>query len=91
MSQQIPHQTTDQSKLAEVDNTVAPVREFFGATTDHAIHANRTHIIGFGFDGTACFRKGTRNGPDGLRAVSEDIESYSPYLDADLLIIRFMT
>lgn len=89
MSQQIPHQTTDQSKLAEVNNTVAPVREFFGATTDHAIHANRTHIIGFGFDGTACFRKGTRNGPDGLRAVSEDIESYSPYLDADLFDYPF--
>ncbi|RUO52437.1 agmatinase [Pseudidiomarina homiensis] len=64
--------------------TVAPVREFFGAQVDNAIHANATHMIGFGFDGTACFRKGTRNGPDGLRAVSEDIESYSPYLDADL-------
>lgn len=64
--------------------TVAPAREFFGAQVDNAIHANATHMIGFGFDGTACFRKGTRNGPDGLRAVSEDIESYSPYLDADL-------
>lgn len=62
----------------------APVREFFGASTEAAIFANATHMIGFGFDGTACFRKGTRNGPDGLRAVSEDIESYSPYLDADL-------
>jgi agmatinase len=62
----------------------APVREFFGASTEAAIYANSTHMIGFGFDGTACFRKGTRNGPDGLRAVSEDIESYSPYLDADL-------
>src|SRR5690606_2641581 len=40
--------------------------------------------IGFGFDGTACFRKGTRMGPDALRDVSEDIESYSPYLDQDI-------
>ncbi|WP_244993746.1 agmatinase [Pseudidiomarina sediminum] len=64
--------------------TLAPVREFFGAEVDATVHANATHMIGFGFDGTACFRKGTRNGPDGLRAVSEDIESYSPYLDADL-------
>lgn len=79
MSQQQPDSVT--SVTAE---TSAPVREFFGAKVDRQIHANATHMIGFGFDGTACFRKGTRNGPDGLRAVSEDIESYSPYLDADL-------
>lgn len=64
--------------------TDTPVRPFFGATESRAIHANQTHIIGFGFDGTACFRKGTKDGPNGLRAVSEDIESYSPYLDAEL-------
>lgn len=65
-------------------STQVPVRPFFGAEDERALHANRTHIIGFGFDGTACFRKGTKDGPDGLRSVSEDIESYSPYLDADL-------
>ncbi|EKE80498.1 agmatinase [Idiomarina xiamenensis] len=65
-------------------STTSPAREFFGATRSTDVYAHATHIIGFGFDGTACFRKGTRNGPDGLRAVSEDIESYSPYLDADL-------
>lgn len=48
------------------------------------------NLIGFGFDGTACFRKGTRYGPDALRDVSEDIESYSPYLDADLEQCRFV-
>jgi agmatinase len=84
LSQQNPNQHTAQTKVAEAIKTDAPVREFFGATTDNTVYANGTHIIGFGFDGTACFRKGTRNGPDGLRAVSEDIESYSPYLDADL-------
>ncbi|CAB0151818.1 Agmatinase [Pseudidiomarina piscicola] len=70
-------------------DTSTPVREFFGAHVDGQIHRQATHILGFGFDGTACFRKGTRNGPDGLRAVSEDIESYSPYLDADLFDHRF--
>lgn len=61
-----------------------PVRTYFGAETAQALTAQSTYIIGFGFDGTACFRKGTRYGPNGLRAVSEDIESYSPYQDDDL-------
>ena len=51
---------------------------------DHAIH-----MLGFGFDGTACFRKGTRLGPDALRDVAGDIESYSPYIDKDLTEIRY--
>ena len=42
------------------------------------------NMIGFGFDGTACFRKGTAIGPDAIRNVAFDIESYSPYLDLDL-------
>lgn len=42
------------------------------------------NIIGVGFDGTACFRKGASLGPDAIRRVSEDIETYSPYLDMDL-------
>lgn len=42
------------------------------------------YLLGFGFDGTACFRKGTKDGPDGLRDVSDGIESYSPYLDRDI-------
>lgn len=61
-----------------------PSRPFFSAERAFDIHPGHIHLLGFGFDGTACFRKGTREGPDGLRAVSEDIESYSPYLDADL-------
>jgi len=73
------------TKIADLTVTVdAPVREFYGATDSRSLFANSTHIIGFGYDGTACFRKGTRNGPDGLRAVSQDIESYSPYLDVDV-------
>ena len=48
------------------------------------ILSNSIHLIGFEFDGTACFRKGTKDGPNALREVSDGIESYSPYLDADL-------
>ena len=42
------------------------------------------YLIGFGFDGTACFRKGTRKGPQAIRDNSFGIEAYSPYLDLDL-------
>lgn len=48
------------------------------------IEANSLNLLGFGFDGTACFRKGTKNGPDAIRAVSDGIESFSPYLNDDL-------
>ena len=47
------------------------------------------YLIGFGFDGTACFRKGTKDGPDAIREVAYGIESYSPYLDADLENVTF--
>ncbi len=50
----------------------------------HKIQPKSLNLIGFGFDGTACFRKGTKDGPDAIRAVSTGIESYSPYLDDDL-------
>jgi len=42
------------------------------------------NLVGDEFDGTACFRKGTSDGPDAIRRVAEDIETYSPYLDRDL-------
>lgn len=61
-----------------------PVRAYFGADVARQLYPGHTHLVGFGFDGTACFRKGTRHGPDGLRSISEDIESYSPYQDFDL-------
>jgi len=46
--------------------------------------AGGIHLIGFEFDGTACFRKGTRFGPEAIRNVVYGIEGYSPYLDLDL-------
>ncbi len=55
----------------------------FAHTTEY-LHKNSVHLIGFEFDGSACFRKGTRLGPNALRDVSDGIESYSPYLDLDL-------
>ena len=54
-----------------------------GATVSDAIYSHSLHILGFEFDGTACFRKGTVNGPNACRAVSDGIETYSPYLDLD--------
>ncbi|MCY4643783.1 MAG: agmatinase [Bacteriovoracales bacterium] len=42
------------------------------------------YLIGVCFDGTACFRKGAKEGPLAIRRVSDDIESYSPYLHKDL-------
>ncbi|AWL13373.1 Agmatinase [Saliniradius amylolyticus] len=66
-----------------------PSMPYHMADSATSLTPNSAYLIGFGFDGTACFRKGTRNGPDGLRNVSEDIESYSPYLDDDLEQKRF--
>ncbi|RLA62636.1 MAG: agmatinase [Epsilonproteobacteria bacterium] len=41
------------------------------------------HFVGFQFDGTACYRKGAKFGPDSIREASSNIETYSPYLDRD--------
>jgi len=46
--------------------------------------SNGIHLLGFEFDGTACFRKGTRLGPEAIRDIVYGIEGYSPYLDLDL-------
>ena len=76
-------------KQINVGLVSAPV-SFEGAEKKHGIYPNTTHIIGFEFDGTACFRKGAKFGPNALRAVSDGIESYYPYLDADLNEISFV-
>lgn len=49
----------------------------------HQIKSGSTHLIGFEFDGTASFRKGTVNGPNAIREVADGVESYSPYLNRD--------
>ena len=72
-------------KLNDIDIQLSiPEAHYEWASTEQALFENTVHLIGFGFDGTACFRKGTKDGPDALRAISGDIESYSPYLDLDL-------
>jgi len=78
-------------KIKDIDIELTSVNTGFSCATDsQAIYANTTHILGFEFDGTACFRKGTKAGPNALRAVSDGIESYSPYLDRDIEDISFI-
>jgi len=60
-----------------------PSELFYQSKYAESLSAEGIYLLGFGFDGTACFRKGTAFGPDGLREVSDGIESYSPYLDRD--------
>lgn len=60
-----------------------PSELFYQSKHAESLDQEGVYLLGFGFDGTACFRKGTALGPDGLREVSDGIESYSPYLDRD--------
>ena len=71
-----------------INNLLKPSVPYYLSQTTEEI-TNKINIIGFGFDGTACFRKGTKNGPNAIREASEGIESYSPYLDRDLENIEF--
>lgn len=63
---------------------VPSAKPFDTATPTDRVHRGALHLVGFEFDGTACFRKGTVLGPDAIRDVSDGIETYSPYLDLDL-------
>lgn len=66
-----------------------PSRLYFCSTSTSEFLDDGIYLMGFEFDGTACFRKGARLGPNAIRDVSEDIESYSPYLNKDLEDIHF--
>ena len=46
-------------------------------------------IIGAPFDGTVSFRPGARFGPAAIRDASDGVETYSPYLDANLEDVRY--
>ena len=64
---------------------IPPTGQYYeGFTNTASPKKNAVNLLGFGFDGTACFRKGTKEGPDAIRNVSEGIEFYSPYLQKDL-------
>lgn len=41
-------------------------------------------ILGAPYDGTVSYLPGARFGPEAIRAASEAVETYSPYLDCDL-------
>ncbi|WP_448567311.1 agmatinase [Thalassotalea ganghwensis] len=79
--------------MAKIKNTsitlVNDIQLFDFAEAGDGLYQDTIHLIGFEFDGTACFRKGTKAGPNALRNVSDGIESYSPYLDKDLEDISF--
>lgn len=65
-------------------NLSSPGTSFYCSNSTEKIVQHSINLLGFEFDGTACFRKGTRLGPNALREVSDGIESYSPYLNMDL-------
>lgn len=78
-------------KIQNINQNIIPAKvQFEWSYEDVAVYEGTTHIVGFEFDGTACFRKGTKHGPDALRLVSDGIESYSPYLDEDLEDVCFV-
>jgi len=62
----------------------APFAVYEGAENASVPQADSLNLVGVGFDGTVCFRKGASEGPAAIRRVSESLESYSPYLDLDL-------
>jgi agmatinase len=60
---------------------------FMGATNDYqAAHAV---IYGMPMDYTSSFRLGSRFGPKKIREMSILLEEYSPYLDRDLIEIKY--
>jgi agmatinase len=63
---------------------LAPLTAYQCAEKTHAPCPDRLNLIGSGFDGSACFRKGAAAAPAAIRRVAESLESYSPYLDLDL-------
>lgn len=55
---------------------------FLGCTADY--EQARVVLFGAPFDGTVSYRPGARFGPQAMRGESFGIETYSPYLNADL-------
>lgn len=85
-----PQSAQDNRKVSDILIELnEPEMTYDFAQSASGIYENSIHIVGFEFDGTACFRKGTKAGPNALRAVSDGIESYSPYLDEDIEDITF--
>lgn len=62
--------------------TIPPSPAFLEAQP--TVVAGAPCLLGVAYECTACFRKGTVEGPDAMRAVSDGLETYSPVLDRDL-------
>lgn len=56
----------------------------FLACCSREIVTGRPAILGCPLDVTATYRGGTGSAPDAIRIASDSIETYSPFLDADL-------
>lgn len=69
-----------------MENNILQMSEspYQGAVAATRPQPGSLNLVGVGFDGTACARKGAAAGPAAIRRVSEDIETYSPYLDRDV-------
>lgn len=61
------------------------VNELFLATSSKEIIPGRPGIVGCPLDITSTYRSGSDKAPAEIRLASESIETYSPFLDMDLL------
>ena len=61
---------------------LAPTSRWMGTVED--IAAADWVMVGLPYDGTTSYRPGTRFGPAAIREASWSLETYSPWLDADL-------
>ncbi len=57
-------------------------RNWLGSTDD--FDKADTVMVGLPYDGTCCYKPGSRFAPEEIRIASFDIESYSPVFDKDL-------
>ncbi len=66
---------------------IKPSIPFLSAVTTQNKSALR--LLGFPYDATSSYRRGSRWGPSEIRRASQSIETYSPYLHRDLEDIAF--
>ena len=62
---------------------------FLHAKESQSLTKNATFLLGYGYDGSSSFRPGSRFGPMAIREASINLESYSSYLNRDLLETEF--
>lgn len=65
-------------------NELEEATPFISSKREKRLFSQSTHLLGFCYDGTTSFRPGARFGPNAIREVSLNLETYSPYLHADL-------